>query len=90
MVSITGRAVVVRARARGRFHMGSSRILGVVLLVAGLALLIVGINASHSMADTLSNTFTGKFTEKTTWYMLGGGAAALLGLLMVLMGRKSA
>ena len=70
--------------------MGSSRIFGVVLLVAGLALLIVGINASHSTADTLSKTFTGKFTEKTTWYMLGGGAAALFGLLMVVMSGKRA
>ena len=70
--------------------MASSRILGIVLLVGGVALLIVGVNASHSMADSLSNTFTGKFTEKTTWYMVGGGAAALVGLIMVVMGRKRA
>jgi hypothetical protein len=70
--------------------MGSSRILGVVLLIAGVALLIIGVNASHSLADTVSNTFTGKFTEKTTWYMVGGGVAALLGLGMITMGGKHA
>jgi hypothetical protein len=70
--------------------MASSRLLGVILLIAGVALLIVGVNASHSLADSLSNTFTGKFTEKTTWYMVGGGAAALLGLCMTVMGGKHA
>jgi hypothetical protein len=62
--------------------------LGVVLLVVGVALLIVGVNASHSLADSLSNTFTGKFTEKTTWYIVGGAAAAVLGLIMLLTGGK--
>jgi hypothetical protein len=72
--------------------MDSSRILGIVLLVAGIAILFIGINASHSLADTVSNTFTGKFTEKTTWYLIGGGVAALIGLLMLLgaMGGKRA
>lgn len=68
--------------------MGSTRMLGVVLLVVGVALLIVGVNASHSLADSLSNTFTGKFTEKTTWYIVGGAAAAVLGLIMLLTGGK--
>ena len=70
--------------------MSQRRILGIVLLVAGAALLVVGVNASQSFADSMSNTFTGKFTEKTTWFMFGGGAAALLGLLMVVTGGKRA
>jgi uncharacterized membrane protein len=64
------------------------RIVGIVLLVVGVALLISGMNASHSMADQVSNSFTGRFTDKTTWYIFGGGAAALLGLLMVLIGPR--
>ena len=69
--------------------MNSQRILGVVLLVVGVVLLVLGMNASHSVADQVSNTFTGRFTQATTWYILGGGAAALLGLLMVLVGGRS-
>jgi hypothetical protein len=66
--------------------MSMPRIFGVVLLVVGVILLIVGMNASHSAADQLSNTFTGRFTHETAWYIFGGGAAALFGLLMVLFG----
>ena len=54
--------------------------------MVGVNLLIVGINASHSVADQVSNTFTGRFTRETAGYIIGGGAAALLGLLMVLFG----
>ena len=68
--------------------MNPQRIVGVVLLVVGVALLVAGMNASHSMADQVSNTVTGRFTDKTTWYIFGGGAAALFGLLMVLVGPR--
>ena len=65
--------------------MNLQRIVGVVLLVVGVILLSVGINASHSLADQVSNTFTGRFTQATTWYVVGGIASALLGVLMVLV-----
>jgi choline-glycine betaine transporter len=68
--------------------MSTQRIFGIVLLVVGVALMIVGINASHSAADQVSNTFTGRFTHETAWYIFGGGAAALFGLLMVLVGPR--
>jgi hypothetical protein len=60
------------------------RILSVVLLAGGVALLLVGMNSSHSLADQLSNTFTGRFTDHTTWYIVGGIAAAASGLMMLL------
>ena len=66
--------------------MSTQRIFGIVLLVIGVILLIVGMNASHSAADRISNTFTGRFTSETAWYIFGGGAAALCGLLMVMVG----
>ena len=68
--------------------MNPPRIIGVVLLVVGVILFIVGLNASHSMADRISETFTGRFTEGTTWYIIGGIASALLGLLLVLFGGR--
>jgi len=68
--------------------MNSQRIIGIVLLVIGAILLIVGMNASHSAADQTSRFFTGKFTSDTAWYIYGGGAAALGGLLMVLIGPR--
>lgn len=70
--------------------MPPKRMVGVVLLVVGVVLLMMGVNASHSVADRVSDTFTGRFTDKTTWYIVGGIAAAIMGLLMTLMPGKRA
>jgi hypothetical protein len=66
--------------------MSPQRIVGIVALVVGVALLIVGMNSSHSVADQVSNTFTGRFTQATTWYIIGGIGAGLVGLLMLITG----
>jgi hypothetical protein len=66
--------------------MNSRGIIGGVLLVVGIVLLIIGMNASHSVADQVSNTFSGKFTQDTMWYIVGGIAVGVLGLLMLLFG----
>ena len=71
--------------------MSTQRIVGIVMVVAGVVLGIIGLNASDSVADQVSETFTGKYTDSTMWYMIGGGAMALLGLLLaVFKGGKSA
>jgi hypothetical protein len=70
--------------------MSTTRIFGVVLLVAGAVLIIVGVVASRSLADNLSSIFRGRLTEHTLWYIFGGIASALVGLLLatgVLFGR---
>jgi uncharacterized membrane protein len=66
--------------------MSRQRILGIVLLVVGVGMLIYGMDASHSFADRMSDTFTGRFTEATTWYIIGGAASGLMGLLLVAFG----
>jgi drug/metabolite transporter (DMT)-like permease len=66
--------------------MSPQRILGIVLLVVGVALLVIGMNASHSVSDQVSHTFTGRFTQATTWYIVGGIASAVLGALMMMFG----
>jgi hypothetical protein len=68
------------------FNMSTQRIVAVVLLVAGVILLFLGMNTSHSIADQVSNTVTGRFTRETMGYLIGGGVAALLGLVMLLYG----
>jgi succinate dehydrogenase hydrophobic anchor subunit len=64
--------------------MNSQRAVGIVLLLLGVALFVIGLNASDSPADRWSNFFTGHFTETTVWYLVGGVALAAVGLATVL------
>ena len=68
--------------------MNLQRIIGAAVLILGIVLLIVGLNASDSVADRASNFWTGRFTQATTWYIVGGIAAGVLGLLMVAFGGR--
>ena len=69
--------------------MSPQRILGTVLLVVGVIVLIIGMNASHSVSDQVSQTFTGRFTQATTWYIVGGIASALIGVVMMFSGSSA-
>ncbi|MCX4189905.1 DUF3185 family protein [Methylophaga sp. OBS3] len=62
--------------------MSGNKILGVVLLVIGAILLFFGYNASQSLGDQLTETFTGKFTDDTMWYIMAGSASVVVGALL--------
>jgi hypothetical protein len=64
--------------------MSAMQAVGIVLLVVGIILAIIGISASDSLADTVSRTFTGRLTEGTLWYIIGGIGIGLVGLLLTL------
>jgi hypothetical protein len=66
--------------------MSTKAIFGVVLLVVGIIVFGYGLNASKSLVEQVSNTFLGRFSETTTWYMIGGLAAAVAGLFMIMFG----
>jgi uncharacterized membrane protein len=68
--------------------LNTQRILGIVLLVIGLALIVVGMNASDSIADRWSNFFTGHYTDTTVWYLVAGIASAIVGLVLATFGRR--
>ena len=70
--------------------MNPQRIAGIVLLAAGVVLFVVGMNASHSVADRWSNFFSGHFTDATVWYIVGGIAAAFVGLILAMFGGRNA
>jgi len=67
--------------------MSPPRILGVVLLAAGIVLLILGLQATDSFGERLSNTFTGHWSDKTNFYIIGGVAAIVVGGLLAAVGR---
>jgi hypothetical protein len=64
--------------------MRATRSVGAILLGLGVLLLVLGLSASKSLADNLSSTFLGHLTRETTWYILGGIASAVTGILLVL------
>ena len=68
--------------------MTSQGIFGILLLIGGVALFFFGYQASQSVGEQVFETFAGRFTESTTWYLIGGVAIAVLGLILMAMGRK--
>lgn len=66
-----------------------NKAIGLALLAAGIALIIYGIDASHSATSTLSRTFTGSPTDKTLWLLIGGIAASICGAVMTFMPSRS-
>jgi hypothetical protein len=64
-----------------------NRPIGVVLLVAGVVLLVLGINSSNSVGSDFSRFFTGAPTDKAVWMLLGGIAALIAGSFMSLRGQ---
>lgn len=59
--------------------MGSSKLVGIVLLVIGIALLYFGYQSTQSLGNQLTETVTGRFTDQTMWYLIGGAASAAAG-----------
>jgi hypothetical protein len=73
------------SRAKGEEMPG---VIGIALLVVGVVLIIFGMNASASLGSRLSELFTGAPSDRTIWLLLAGVAAAIVGLGMILAGRR--
>jgi len=57
-----------------------NKIVSLALLVGGVVLIIVGVNATNSFSSDVSRFFTGSPTDKAVWMLLGGCVAAIVGL----------
>lgn len=68
--------------------MNPQRIGGIVLIVVGIVLFIMGMNATDSFADRASNFFTGHYTDATVWYIIGGIAAMIGGASLFMFGGR--
>jgi len=64
------------------------RIAGLMLLAVGVALLVVGHDATDSPVEQLSKTFTGRYSQDTLWYLIGGAAAIVGGGALALFGAR--
>lgn len=68
--------------------MSGTKILGLVLVVVGAILLYFGFNATESVGEQVVEGVTGRYTDETMWYLIGGGVAGVVGLVLLLFGKK--
>jgi len=67
-----------------------NRIISLALLVGGVVLVALGVNAMNSFSSDVSRFFTGSPTDKAVWMLIGGVVAAVVGLALTLRDWKRA
>jgi hypothetical protein len=77
---------VLGCSPKGEIYMNHPRIFGTILLVVGVGLLLFGLNAADSLTEEVTESLTGRYTDATTWSILGGLALALVGGALALVG----
>ena len=57
-----------------------NKAISIALLVGGIVLIMIGVNATKSFSSDVSRFFTGSPTDKAVWMLIGGIVAAVVGL----------
>ena len=65
-----------------------NNIVGVAIFALGVALLIFGINESHSVGSDVSRFFTGNPTDRSMWMIIGGIVAVIAGGVLAITGMR--
>jgi hypothetical protein len=66
-----------------------NKIVSLALLVGGIVLIVVGVNATNSFSSDVSRFFTGSPTDKAVWMLVGGSVAAIVGLVGMTRGSRA-
>jgi len=67
-----------------------NNVVGLAVFAVGIILLILGFNESQSFSSDVSRVFTGNPTNRSIWFIAGGAAAIIMGLVLSIRGfRKS-
>lgn len=67
-----------------------NRLFALALLVGGIVLMVLGINAMDSFGSDVSRFFTGSPTDKAVWMLLGGIVMSMVGLAWTWRGWRRA
>jgi drug/metabolite transporter (DMT)-like permease len=62
--------------------MKDNKLVGIILAVIGALLLFFGWQSSESLGEQLTETFTGRFTDDTMLFIIGGAVCLAAGLYM--------
>jgi multisubunit Na+/H+ antiporter MnhB subunit len=65
-----------------------NNIVGLAIFAVGIVLLVFGFNASHSFGSDVSRFFTGNPTDRSIWFLVGGAAAVIVGLVVAIRGGR--
>lgn len=65
-----------------------TKAIAMALLVGGVVLIVIGVNAMDSFSSDVSRFFTGSPTDKALWLLVGGIVAAVTGLTLAVRGWK--
>ena len=57
-----------------------TRIISLIILAGGLALLVMAVQASQSLSSDFSRLFTNAPTDKSIWLMAGGAVVCAIGI----------
>ena len=68
--------------------MKSQQLMSALMMAVGAMLLAFGLYASDSIADRMSNFFTGHFTDATSWYLIGGAMLLVVGAVSLCFPRR--
>lgn len=68
--------------------MSQSSIIGIVSIALGAVLLFFAWRASNTPVEQISEALTGRYTENTMLYVLGGVAGIVIGLVLLFRGYK--
>lgn len=60
------------------------RFVGLVFFLTGAVLFLFGINSSQMFFEKMIKSITGRYTEGTMWYLIGGGMTLVSGAMMFL------
>lgn len=62
--------------------MKDNKLHGLILAVIGALLLFFGWQSSESLGEQLTETFTGRFTDETMLFIIGGAVCLAAGLYL--------
>jgi hypothetical protein len=66
-----------------------NKIVSLVLLVSGVLLMILGVQATNSFGSDVSRFFSGSPTDKAIWMLIAGIVATVVGLAGTLRSSKT-
>ena len=68
--------------------MSTTRILGIALLIIGAILLYFGLQSTEAFSEKVVEGITGRYSDGTMAYLVGGAASGALGIGLLLFGKR--